>query len=87
METFLTNFKFIIGFIVLVFLVQLAFGEKMSERFTLLTLFTMVILNAESFGTFLKDTFSVSEMNTNVDYTKTGANGMPSDVANKLSKI
>ena len=67
METFLNNFKFIIGFIVLVFLVQLSFGDKMSERFTLLTLFTMVILNAESFGTFLKDTFSVNEMKTEVN--------------------
>jgi predicted histidine transporter YuiF (NhaC family) len=84
METFLTNFKFIIGFIVLVFLVQIAFGDKMSERFTLLTLFTMVILNAESFGNFLKDTFSVTETNTTVDYSKTGANGMPSDVANYM---
>ena len=61
MDVFLNNFKFIIGFIVLVFLVQLSFGEKASERFSLLTLFTMVILNAESFGNFLTNTFSVDD--------------------------
>ena len=58
METFLTNFKFIIGFIILVFLLQATFGDKASENFTLLTLFTMIILNAENFSSFLTNTFS-----------------------------
>lgn len=56
-DTFLTNFKFIIGFIVLVFLVQLFMGDSASEGFALMVLFTMIILNADEFVTFTKTYF------------------------------
>lgn len=56
-DTFLTNFKFIIGFIVLVFLVQLSFGDNASEGFAIMVLFTMIILNADGFSQFLKSNF------------------------------
>jgi hypothetical protein len=57
MQVFLTNFKFIIGFIVLVFLVQLALGNKASENFSIMVLFTMIILNADNFTNFLSEYF------------------------------
>ena len=88
MNTFLTNFKFIIGFIVLVFLIQISFGDKMSERFTLLTLFTMIILNAESFGDFLKNTFSVTETNAlTTEQQLTGEEGAVNQKENGRIKV
>lgn len=54
MEGIYNNMSFIIGFLVLVLVVQNFFGEKGSEKFVLLILFSMVILNADKFGSWLK---------------------------------
>lgn len=64
MSDFLKSFKFIIGFFILTFLVQTAFGEKASEKFALIVLFTMVILNATKFTDFLQSAFVLKSSNS-----------------------
>lgn len=61
MEELYKESGFIIGFLVLVFLIQTAFGNKASEKFLLLVLFTMVILNADKVTSFLSSKFSLKE--------------------------
>ena len=64
MYTFLSNFKFIIGFLILVFVVQTFAGEKNSQHFVLLVLFSMLIFNADKFGNYITNFFS-DETKTN----------------------
>ena len=53
MEEVYKNMGFIIGFLVLVLIVQNFFGEKGSEMFVLLILLNMIILNSDKFGSWL----------------------------------
>lgn len=51
--------KFVIGFLVMVLVIETSFGEKASEKFCLLTLLSMIIFNAGNFTEFLKGFTSV----------------------------
>ena len=53
MEEIYKNMGFIIGFLSLVLIVQNFFGEKGSENFVLLILISMIIINADKFGSWL----------------------------------
>ena len=61
MQDFYNDSKFIIAFLVLVLIMQAAVGEKFTEKFCLLVMFSMVILNADSFSKWFGKTFSLSE--------------------------
>lgn len=54
MEGFYKSGKFIIGFLSITLAIESAFGEKVSENMCLFVLFSMVILNASKFSSFLK---------------------------------
>ena len=61
MKEFYNKMGIIIGFLILMFLLQLTVGDKTASKFVLLILFTMVILNANKFTTYLNDKFVVKE--------------------------
>ena len=52
------DMKFILGFIFLVILIQSFVGDVFAEKFLLIVLMSMIILNAKPFITFLKNTFN-----------------------------
>ena len=54
--------KFIIGFLVLILIVQATFGDDTAEKFCLLTLMSMLILNANTFVDFLKNNFAADDI-------------------------
>lgn len=53
MEEFYKDYTFILGFMILVLLVQMAFGEKAERGFLLATLFSMCILNVSKVNEYL----------------------------------
>lgn len=57
MESFYQNGKQIIGFCVLVLIFNMVFDQKTTEKFVLLVLFSMCILNADKFGEWFNRTF------------------------------
>lgn len=56
-ETFYKNGKAIIGFCVLTLIFNMIFDQKTTEKFILLVLFSMCILNADKFVDFMSNTF------------------------------
>ena len=52
METLYKNLGMIIGFLSGVFLLQVFFGEKFTEKSILLILFTMIMVNSKEFNEF-----------------------------------
>lgn len=63
MEDFYKDFGFIIGFMVLVLLWNMSFGEKATRYFLLLVLLGMVVLNAGTVGDWLNNNFTLKEGN------------------------
>ena len=61
MQDFYNDSKFIIAFLVLVLIMQAAVGEKFTEKFCLLVMFSMVILNADNFSKWIGKTFSLKK--------------------------
>ena len=58
MKTLYEDIGVIMGFLLLVFIVNSLVGEKASEAFCLLTLLTMVILNSGKITSFLSNAFN-----------------------------
>lgn len=58
MQDFYKQFGFVIGFMVLVLLFNMGFGEKGTKYFLLLVLFGMVVLNAGEVTAWFKDAFT-----------------------------
>ena len=61
MQDFYKDFGFIIGFMVLVLLWNMGFGEKSTRYFLLLVLLGMVVLNAGTVGDWLNEKFNLKE--------------------------
>lgn len=61
MKDFYNKMGVIIGFLVLMFILQNFMGDKTASNFVLLIIFTMLILNAEKFKNFLSGKFTVKE--------------------------
>ena len=59
MQDFYKDFGFIIGFMTLVLLWNMAFGEKATRYFLLLVLLGMVILNAGTVGGWISEKFTL----------------------------
>lgn len=57
MESFYMNGKKIIGFLILVLIFNMIFDTKSTEKFVLIVLFSMCILNADKFISFMQNTF------------------------------
>ena len=57
MESFYKNGKSIIGFCVLTLLFNMIFDEKSTEKFVLLVLFSMCILNADKVTEWMETAF------------------------------
>lgn len=64
METikeFYEDFGKIIGFMVMTLIIEMAFGQKIERYWLLIILLGMVLLNYETFNSFLKEKFTLSE--------------------------
>lgn len=60
-ETIYKKLGFIIGFMVLTLIISMAFGEKAQRYFLLTTLFSVIIMNVESFNEMFSDLITVKE--------------------------
>ncbi len=64
MQEFYKDFTFILGYMVLVLMVQMAFGEKAQRGFLLTTLFSMSVLNYSKVNDFLDTKFKLTTDST-----------------------
>ena len=60
-ETIYKKLGFIIGFMILTLIISMAFGEKAQRYFLLTTLFSVIILNVESFNEMFSNLITVKE--------------------------
>lgn len=60
-ETVYKKLGFIIGFMILTLIISMAFGEKAQRYFLLTTLFSVIILNADSFNEMFSSLVTVKE--------------------------
>lgn len=60
-ETIYKKLGFIIGFMVLTLIISMVFGEKAQRYFLLSTLFSVIILNADSFNEMFSNLITVKE--------------------------
>lgn len=60
-ETIYKKLGFIIGFMILTLIISMAFGEKAQRYFLLTTLFSVIILNADSFNEMFSNMITVKE--------------------------
>lgn len=60
-ETIYKKLGFIIGFMILTLIISMAFGEKAQRYFLLTTLFSVIILNVESFNEMFSNMITVKE--------------------------
>ena len=71
MKSFYQDFGIIIGFLILTLVVNMVGGEKATKWHLYLVLFGMIILNADTFTTFLKGAFKKKEtIETDTDREK-----------------
>lgn len=61
MQEFFNKMGIIIGFLFLMFLLQTFVGDKTASSMVLLILFTMIMINAETFTNYLGDKFTVKK--------------------------
>ena len=61
MKEFYNKMGVIVGFLILMFLLQLTVGDNVASKFVLLILFTMVMVNADTFTNYLSDKFTVKK--------------------------
>lgn len=57
MKEFYSSFGFILSFMALELIIGMTFGEKFVEWFLLLVLFSMVLINSDTFISFFNDKF------------------------------
>lgn len=60
-KTIYEKLGFIIGFMILTLIISMAFGEKAQRYFLLTTLFSVVVLNVDSFNEMLSDLVNVNK--------------------------
>ena len=60
-KTIYEKLGFIIGFMILTLIISMAFGEKAQRYFLLTTLFSVIILNVESFNEMFSNMITVKE--------------------------
>lgn len=60
-KTIYDKLGFIIGFMILTLIISMAFGEKAQRYFLLTTLFSVVVLNVDSFNEMLSDLVNVNK--------------------------
>ena len=75
MRDLYNNAKFIIGFLVIVLVIQTVFGDKVAEKMTLFTLFSMLILNADNFADYLKNFSKTSTSDSGKSTVHKGTGG------------
>ena len=61
MQEFYNKMGIIIGFLVLMFLLQSFAGDDTASKMVLLILFTMIMLNAETFTNYLGGKFTTKK--------------------------
>ena len=61
MESFYQKMGIILGFLILMLLIEEFISDKAGEKMSLLILFTMIILNAEKFSTAMSNLFKSKE--------------------------
>jgi dipeptide/tripeptide permease len=61
MQEFYNKMGIIIGFLFLMFLLQTFAGDKTASSMVLLILFTMIMINAETFTNYLGDKFTTKK--------------------------
>ena len=75
-ETIYKKLGFIIGFMVLTLIISMAFGEKAQRYFLLTTLFSVIILNNDSFDNMFSNLVNVNNTVSAKNYsTITGTDG------------
>lgn len=60
-ENIYNNMTFIISFLVLALVLQMFAGNKVLERFLVLVLFSMIIINSGKFVEFISNRFTTKE--------------------------
>lgn len=61
MKEFYSDFGKIIGFMVMTLVVEMVFGQKIERYWLLLILAGMILLNYDTFNTFLQEKFDLSK--------------------------
>lgn len=64
MKEFYEDFGFIIAFLVMVLIIGVVTGEKVTKWFLYLVLFSMIILNADKTISMLKGAFTLNEVSS-----------------------
>lgn len=57
MKSFYESYTFILSFVILEVAINLLFGDKFTEWFLYLMLFSMVLINSEKFVAFVDEKF------------------------------
>jgi len=60
-QQFYNDFGFIMGFVLLVLLMDTLVSSKASQAFIAITLLSMVVLNSEKFQSFLSEHFTLKK--------------------------
>lgn len=63
MQELYNDMSFIIGFMVLCLIVSMSSGNKALKYFLLATMFSVIILNADAFITFIQGTLTLNDTN------------------------
>ena len=66
MQELYNDMSFIIGFMVLCLIVSMSSGNKALKYFLLATMFSVIILNADAFITFIQGTLTLNDTSKGV---------------------
>jgi hypothetical protein len=50
---------FIIAFMVMIIVIEITLGNKITNKFLYLVLFSMIVLNSDKFTSFMKEAFKI----------------------------
>lgn len=60
-KAFYKDFGFIVAFLILVLVIQMSLGNNFTNKFLVLVLFGMIILNSKNFIIFLQNSFELKK--------------------------
>lgn len=60
-KAFYKDFGFIVAFLILVLVIQMSLGNNFTNKFLVLVLFGMIILNSNNFIIFLQNSFELKK--------------------------
>lgn len=60
-KAFYKDFGFIVAFLILVLVIQMSLGNNFTNKFLVLVLFGMIILNSNNFIMFLQNSFELKK--------------------------